>query len=95
MTCRIGAVLAIASLSLLGVSQATALELPPNPFEEQAPETLLDLQIGDADVSLFASGQWSTGVGLALTYAFFRDEDGNRVVQPNHPFPGLAGAGLF
>jgi hypothetical protein len=85
----------IAVLLLICAAPVSATELPPNPFVEEAPESLFDLSVGDADVSFFASGEWSTGIGLGLTGAFGRSDTGERAVYPNYAFPGIAAVPFF
>ena len=64
-----------------------AAQSPYDPTAEEAPESLLELEIGAADVDLFAEGTLTTGIGGAVGLA--RDLTGSKAVRFPYPFPGL------
>ncbi len=79
------ALLALAALGLVPL----AAQAPPNPFEAEAPTTLYDFDVGDADVSLFATGTWTAGVAPAVGWLVTRTDDGSLRSLPGYDFPGL------
>ena len=60
-----------------------------SPFESEAPETLLELDLGDAEVSFFGIGSWTTGIAPAAAWAFSRDPAGTIGASIQPSFPGL------
>ena len=85
--------IALVSVALLGLAplgpHPLRAQVPYNPTVEEAPESLMDLEIGDAEVDLFAVGNWITGIGGALGFAAYRGADGSRELEFPHDFPGL------
>lgn len=63
--------------------------LPPGLPDENAAETLLELELGDADVSFLGLGTWTTGVAPAVAWAFARDADDSLTADSGILFPGL------
>ncbi|MFW5814677.1 MAG: hypothetical protein ACOCWX_04445, partial [Spirochaetota bacterium] len=79
------ALLAFAALPIVSL----AAQAPPDPFDEEAPATLYDFEVGDAEVSLFSAGTWTAGVAPAIGWLVTRDDDGTLRSLPGYGFPGL------
>ena len=67
---RIALAILLATLAVGASAQPTL-----NPFQPEAPESLLELEIGDAGVDLFLSGGWTTGMAGALGLSAYRNAD--------------------
>jgi hypothetical protein len=65
-----------------------AAQTPLDPTAPEAPASLLDLEIGDAEVDLFVDGSWTSGVSGVLGGATYLDPGGNRRWEL-YAFPGL------
>ncbi|MEE8440579.1 MAG: hypothetical protein V3S41_02565 [Spirochaetia bacterium] len=83
-------------ISLIVISVGVCAQPAPNPSLQEAPESfheapesLLELDLGDAEVALFLSGGWTTGIGGALGLSAHRNADGTIETQFPSPFPGL------
>lgn len=77
----------VLTLAVLAATGAWA-QLPPSPAAPEAPETLLNLAIGDADVSFFGSGSWTTGIAPALGWRVTRGASGVEWTA-GYLYPGL------
>ncbi|MFW5689571.1 MAG: hypothetical protein ACOC1U_08360, partial [Spirochaetota bacterium] len=80
---------------LLCLAVPLAAQTVPSPLEEEAPETLLDLELGQADVSFVGLGGWTTGIAPALGWIVGRDDSGALRVEPGYRFPGLEPVPFF
>jgi len=67
----------------------------PSPLEEEAPETLLDFVVSDAEVSLFAAGSWTTGFAPGFGWVFDRGTDGELTATGGYAFPGIERVAFF
>ncbi|MCK4514375.1 MAG: hypothetical protein KAU31_03905, partial [Spirochaetaceae bacterium] len=85
------------ALSLLLVTLAVGASAQPalNPTLPEASESLLELELGDAEVDLFLSGSWTTGIGGALGLSTYRNADGSLQTAFPAPFPGLETTPFF
>ncbi|MBN1686611.1 MAG: hypothetical protein JW852_08145, partial [Spirochaetales bacterium] len=63
----------MAALSLLALAPAVILSGQYLTDEEEAPEALLDVQLGSAEVELFVDGSWEATVGGSVGFGFRRD----------------------
>ena len=80
--------IALLALALLTASNAAPQPLP-DPFEEEDPATLLDFSIGDAGVSFYALGSWTTGIAPGVGWIVSGRTAPERTVTPGYQFPGL------
>lgn len=64
------------------------------PLLQEAPETLLELQIGDAEVDLFGAGNWVSGIGGSLGAAVTWGS-GVSIWQFPYSVPGLDAVPFF
>ncbi len=80
-------VLILTVLLSAGITPIHAQQAPDTLLEE-APEALLEAEIGDAEVDLFVTGRLSSTVQPVFSRALRLDADEDRLVR--YPFPGLA-----
>ncbi|MBU8913115.1 MAG: hypothetical protein KOO61_03765, partial [Spirochaetales bacterium] len=82
------------SILLVTLAVGASAQPTPNPSLPEAPESLLELEIGDAEVDLFLSGGWTTGIAGGLGLSAYRNADGSIGTDPS-PFPGLETVPFF
>ncbi len=67
----------------------------PSPLDEEAPETLFDFVVSDAEVSLFTAGSWTTGFAPGLGWVFARGPEGELTATGGYTFPGIEPVAFF